>query len=166
MSLFSVARLRSTGLIKLVEPHLTFSDDNLKEGYLVDLHTMLIEQPDSVFVVGGFRGSELVAFGIAYNPGSKSPHVLLTQAWSEHTNQKELVDNMFSRIILWAMALEKSGIRAETQRSTEALFRAYGFEKVTEVVQLTFNKEIQNEMLQEVSSWVVHSNQTLTQTVS
>lgn len=158
MSIHSIARIRSTNIIKLIEPHLTFSDEALKEQYLLQLVDALTNKPDSIFIVGGFRGDELVAFGIAYNSGPLDPFVLLTQAWSEHNNQKELVDNMFSRIILWSMMLNKKGIRAETQRSTKALFRAYGFEPVTEIVQLTFDPEIQNEMLQEMSSWVVHSN--------
>lgn len=96
------------------------------------------QAPESLMVLAAIESDEpespVKAFIIAQNPGFKVPYILLAQSWSDSENSWELAQRVFVRLVMWAVSLGKTEIRGETQRSTEAIYRRFGFKSISQVM--------------------------------
>lgn len=100
----------------------------------------MVSSPHAVLVlVASNEDDVVVAFAIVHDPGVEYPHVTLAQAWSGSINPPGLTHQIFSRIVAWAMTMEKTYIRAETNRSIDAIARRFEFEKVAEIIQFNLD---------------------------
>lgn len=133
-----VIRARSTNVVKLIAPHLIFTDPKLKGSFVADLIQKMLNEPESLLVLVALdeETEELRAFSIAHNPGPSMPYVILPQVWSHVENPWNWWQLFLSRVIIWAAALGKDYIRGETDRNTSAMLRKFGFEPYLQLIKL------------------------------
>lgn len=137
-----IIRVRSVDFLRHLEPHLTFSDPRLKKPFIEELAQRMIHQPDALMILVAIQNGQtereqagrLVAFMIVHNPGVDFPYISVLQAWSHPDNPASMSDPFIARMVLWALSLDKDYVRAETQRSTAAMYRRFGFEPHSQIV--------------------------------
>lgn len=134
-----ITRVRTVKILPYIEPYLSFTDPKNKEPFLEEFVQYMTQAPEMMMVIAALELEDpevpVRAFAIAQNPGFKVPHINLAQTWSHPENPWEIPREMFSRIVMWAVSLGKTSIRGQTQRSTTALYRKWGFQPVSQIIQ-------------------------------
>ena len=132
-----IIRVRTSRILKYIEPHLTFTSPGNKLLFLEQFLKAMEFSPESIMVLAAIDDSEIVkAFLIAENPGFKSQHISIAQTWSHPDNPWSVAEEIFARVVMWALALGKTCIRGETQRNTEPIYRRFGMQPIAQVMQL------------------------------
>ena len=132
-----IIRVRTSKILKHIEPHLTFTNPGNKLLFLEQFVQAMEFSPESIMVLAAIDDNEtVIAFLIAENPGFKSQHISIAQCWSHPDNPWSLSEEIFARAVMWAIALGKTCIRGETQRKTEAIYRRFGMSPIAQVMQL------------------------------
>lgn len=109
------------------------------------LAAAMVQTPDRVQVLQARRDDELVGFTISEN--ASAPYVWLAQGWSKPGNSWQVADELWLRVMLWAIGLGKNEIRAESGREVSALHRRFGFEDFRTVVQHKIDPNLLSHML-------------------
>jgi len=150
-----VIRVRSATIVPKIKPNLVYSDERCREAYVEELVHMLVNNPDRVFILAKVDGEEVTAFLIAIDPGINYPFVTVTNAWNDSHNGWDVADHIFARTLVWAAAMGKDYVRAETLRNTKAMYRRFGFEPFSEVmkVDLTDLNDLINNQPRKVIEW-------------
>ena len=71
-----------------------------------------------------------------------SSYIYVSQVWSDAKNGWKVADEMFLKVLLWAYALGKSSLRAETQRDMGGWYRRFGFEERSVVIEKVVTPEM------------------------
>ncbi len=150
-----IIRVRSTEFIKRIKKHLIFTDPAIRGAFIGELEQRMIQLPDSVLILAAIDGDDILAYMIAQNPGPKIPYVVVAQAWSDSVSIQGMDKEFLTRLVLWATSLGKEYIRAETQRNPDALYRAFGFKPIAQVVRLDFNSDRLHNLLVEHSAEIL-----------
>lgn len=108
------------------------------------LKRLLLEYPDSVYILQVWEGRTLRCFVIAFDVIGKS-WIWLQQAWCDPKLPREWKVTALGVIKQWAEELGKTEIRAETLRSGEAFDRLWGFEPISTVISLKLDDTTQQE---------------------
>ena len=119
--------------IRDIIPHLVL-DNQYKEVFVNKFIKKLIDDPQGLLVLQGRdEDQNLLCFGIINDPGIDYDFVEVSQIWCAKGDSKKLTNDMYQRIMLWAIGRGKQKLRLETTRNPEAMSRRFGF-KVKEVV--------------------------------
>lgn len=132
--MISVIRARSVNVLKHIEPILVFQDQRLRLPFIEGIAQQLTNSPDSILLLVAMDGSDLRASLIAHNPGPSLPYIFVSQLWSHPDNPPDWYKPFFARLILWTTANDKTYIRGETLRDTDAIYRRFGFEPFAQIV--------------------------------
>jgi len=109
-------------------------DNQYKEVFVNKFIKKLIDDPQGLLVLQGRdEDQNLLCFGIINDPGIDYDFVEVSQIWCAKGDSKKLTNDMYQRIMLWAIGRGKQKLRLETTRNPEAMSRRFGF-KVKEVV--------------------------------
>ena len=124
-------------------------DENFLDESFKDTMKNLIEtQKDNTFVLQAFDGNVIKAFLLAYAP-EKQSNVILFRAWCDSKlPDRKLQDSLFLKLCLWAEAVGRTSITAETYRNTEALHRRWGFKEVSKVVKFELDEGFTDSLLE------------------
>ncbi len=135
-----IVRTRDPQAVSYMVPHFTLpgteADIEMMSRQL--MHRM-VSSPEAINVIQIWDGEDLIAFiiGIA----SENPFIWIAQAWSKSGNQYRITSEMYERILLWAMALGKDSVRAETSRDLDSMNRRFGFEPVATIIERKITQE-------------------------
>lgn len=142
-----IIRAKTSKVLKYIEPHLTFTDPNIKIPFMEEFVQTMEVLPESLMVIAALDDDKtLKGFIIAQNPGFKYPYIVMAQIWSATGNPWTVTEEMLARIVMWAVSLGKSSIRGETQRNLQAVYQRYGFVPVSQVVQFNLNGILQSNL--------------------
>ena len=124
-------------------------DENFLDESFKDTMKNLIEtQRDNTFVLQAFDGDKLKAFLIAYAPENQS-NVILFRVWcTPEITDRKLQDSLFLKLCLWAEAIGRTSITAETDRSPKALHRRWGFKEVSTVVKFELDEGFTESLIE------------------
>lgn len=131
--MIKIIRTRDPKAVQYMIPHFSMDTDEEREIAGSQLANMMHAHPESVNVLQAWKGEDIVSF-IVGNVAD-NPYVWIAQGWSKEGNPSMVATEMFTRIMLWAMALGKLSIRAETSRNLEVMYRRFGFEPVATIVE-------------------------------
>lgn len=129
-----MGRIREQAEISEFLPHLVHEDDQDPKQFLTSMQGMMETRREQILVLGIRREDKLVGFSISLD--LLRPYVWITQFWMDPTMGQKVTDEMFLRILNWAVALGKVEVRAETTRSVDAFYRRVGFEQHSVTVKL------------------------------
>lgn len=139
-----ISRVQGVEAIELlpeIGTSLTFpNDEQNHEKFVIQLAGLLKNNPEGTMVIVAKRDNELIGFLIA---NSTPDFVYLAQAWSKPGNNFRIFDEMFLRILMWAVGLGKPSIRAETVRDLDAVYERAGFTPRS----VTIERKIDNDLL-------------------
>lgn len=122
---YSIDQIHDEDTIVEMVPHLIVEDETQRQNFVAQYIEIMRRNPDNLLVLDvRDEAQELVAFVIAERSLS---FVTITQAWSKASNPWEITNELFLRVVLWATAMGKYEIRAETRRDLDALHRRFGF---------------------------------------
>jgi hypothetical protein len=124
---------------KAIEPQLTLDYTESSAGYMTDLLNACRLTPERVCVFQAWEGDELRGFIVAQV--DSSPVAWVSQGWSHPANPWEVADTLFSRVLVWAVALGRSCVRAQTRRSSRAMFERFGFQEIARVVEVKISAD-------------------------
>lgn len=128
------------------ESRLTLPDQATSGLFLSQLATALSQRPETVFVIKATSDKTgLLGFGIAALGAGRV--VNLHQAWIDPKASPELVHELMSRLMLWAVGNDRSEIEVRTQRSANALYRHSGFEESAMILTKTIPEEFTQRLL-------------------
>lgn len=156
----NMMRVRSISIVKHIEPHLIFVDERLKPPFIEDLVQRMTHAPDSILLLAAFEDKQIRAFIVAQNPGPDLPFIHLSQVWSHSNNSHDWYKPFLAKLLLWAAAHDKDYIRAETTRSSEAMYRRFGFMESHDVVYAKIIRFDLNLSSEEFLEWATSSHQT------
>ena len=112
-------------LIKVKNPKaIDFMEGLLRkeEGSDIDvgevLKGVLINDPDSIFILQAWEGEDLQAFIVAFAPASVS-YTYIQDIWVKEDVDPSIVDRMFFKTIMWTEAVDRSFIRLEYRSSID-----------------------------------------------
>ncbi len=158
-----IIRVHSAKIVQYIEPHLTFTDPELKELFVEDLMQQMISLPGSILLLAAIEDEEVKAFVIARDPGYRVPFAQVAQLWSDPDNPREIVDQFFIKVISWALALGKTYIRAETSRDPAAFYRRFKFKPELQIMRFNLDTEEFQDTLHKHSveflQWATSSTQ-------
>lgn len=124
-----------------LRPYFTLTDPELMDLLVVELTSALKTMPDSVLILLGLDSEEKIkVLLVAVNPGIAYKHINVTQLWAHPKTDSSWLKSFMPRIIMWAIALNKTYLRAETSRNTKAFYRRFGFEPLSTVVKYDLKK--------------------------
>jgi len=129
-----IGRIREATKVAEFTKHFVIEEDQDASEFLKVIQGAMTLTPEKIQVLQATRDGELIAFTISFDLAR--PHVWIAQFWSLEGTSTKISDELFLRILNWAIALGKEEIRAETQRSIEALYRRVGFTQHAVVVKL------------------------------
>ena len=135
-----IVRVRSVEIIRHIHEHLVFVDPSNKEPFVEHLTELMTQYSDSVLVLAAIDDGIVKGFLIAQNPGQHYNYVFISQVWSCPGNTWTVANRFLDWAIHWALALGKTMIRGETQRSTEGFFRRFAFLPLSTNVGLSLEK--------------------------
>lgn len=125
-----ITRIKDPKIVPKIASLFVLHDEDSREAFVKDLMARMIQAPESLLFVAAIREDDVVGFVIAQNLADH--RVWVAQAWSEDGNDPQVADELFMRVLLWASALGKTVLGAETTRNAGALLRRFGFcEKAT-----------------------------------
>lgn len=133
-----LTRIKTAKQLGPLVQHLTLCDPaSSKERFIQNLEELMEHAPENLLILAHFdEDTNLTSFIIAQNPGPKAPYIFLAQVWSRADNEPDWYESFYARLLLWAIALDKSYIRGETERNTEAMYRRFGFKPYFQVIRL------------------------------
>lgn len=125
MQRVAFTRTHDPKIIEQLLPYVVLIGGESPEKFANSLEFLLRTHPDNVLIVLARRlDNSICGFIIAENTPDC---VWIIQAYSDPSNGWTVIDEMFARVMLWASILGKKHIKADTQRSVEALYRRFGF---------------------------------------
>ena len=108
-------------------PHLVLADQ-YKEVFVNKFIKKLIDDPQGLLVLQGRdEDQNLLCFGIINDPGIDYDFVEVSQIWCAKGDSKKLTNDMYRRIMLWAIGRGKQKLQFETKRNPRAMSRRFGF---------------------------------------
>lgn len=132
-----ITRLQSVQGLEEMYPHFVFTDIVQRQQLIRQLTETMLQTPESLLVlqaISDVADPGLVGFVVANNvPGAS--YVWVAQAWSQPGNDFEVADAMWARVRVWACALGKSSVRAQTGREIDVIYRRFGFEELCKIVE-------------------------------
>ena len=151
--MIKIIRSRDPKSVEYMLPHLVLRNATAESGerYLKQFALTMMNAPESVFLVQAWDGEDIVGF-VAANVADD--YVWVSQAWSKTGNPSSVADEMFNRTILWAIALGRMSLRAETMRNVEAMFRRFRFEPITTIVEHRINPEVVSKILERGKEYI------------
>lgn len=137
--MIKIIRTRDPKAVQYMIPY--FNEDNDEDSELAgrQISNMMHAQPESINVLQAWQGENIVSFLVGNI--SDCGYIWVAQGWSKSGNPPAVATEMFSRLLLWAMALGKMSVRAETTRSLEAMYRRFGFKPVATIVERRITPE-------------------------
>ncbi len=112
-------------ILEMVEHFTLPGEDQIKVMHDQIMHA-LRHTPERVLILQARRDSgELLAFVVAETGVGTTAQI--AQAWSGQSTPWSVANNLFARVRLWALSLGKTEIEVTTTRSTESLYRRFGF---------------------------------------
>jgi hypothetical protein len=109
-------------------------NEDYPDGMLGDMVKKGLEDfPDSVYLLHAWEENDLKAFILAWDVVGQN-HIFLEQAWSDPKVDRNVLDQMFTGLMVWASSLNKLSIRAEVTQHTEAIIRRWKFKKHSEIL--------------------------------
>ena len=139
-----IGRIREAAKVGEFVKHFVIEEDQSGEAFLQEIQAVMINAPEKIQVLEASRDGETIAFSISVDVAR--PHVWISQFWSEQATSTRISDELFLRILNWAIALGKEEVRAETQHNVEAFSRRVGFKQHSVVVKLEL-KGIESKLL-------------------
>lgn len=134
-----IAKENLSSCIKTLElcvPYLVFhpsdSQPHCAAKFVQDFLAVVNTNPERLLFITAYHDQSLVGFMIAT---SEFDHVFIAQIWSHHNNPPEIANSMFLRALIWACALGKPSVRAETNRNLEVLHRRVGLKPRSTIVE-------------------------------
>ncbi len=151
--MIKIIRSRDPKSVEYMLPHLTLRNatEGMREKYLHRLALTMVNAPETVFLVQAWEGEDIVGFVVA---NVADEHVWVSQAWSKTGNPSAVGDEMFNRTILWAIALGRMTLRAETTRDIGAMFRRFKFEPITTIVEHRISPEVISKILERGKEYI------------
>lgn len=136
-----------------IHEHLVFQDKipGQREAYTKELHAKVLRNAEDILLVVAESDGQLLAFVVAQ---ALPACVFVSQTWSAARNPWQIVDELFLRVILWAEALGKKSIRAETARDADAFFRRFGFVERSVVIERAIEPGMTSVILDGLRSMV------------
>lgn len=131
-----------------IKSFLVLPDGIQNETYLQQLQSSMQQDPGNVYVLTATAKDELLGFAVANNTPAECIYV--SQFYTSPAAPPDVSTELMVRLTLWAFGLGKNFIRAETQRSTEALYRLAGFEPVATVVERRITPNIIQALISNV----------------
>lgn len=126
-------------------PKCVFPEGTPREMFVQQFRTLMTTQPSAIHVLEARSNGTLVGFMIAELGVDEA--VWIVQAFSEPSNPRAVIDGLFRRIVLWAVANGRSRILVQTERSADALYRRFGFEEKSLILQHTIDPEVFNRTI-------------------
>ncbi len=140
----TIGRIREAAKVGEFAKHFVLEEDQSAGEFLQVIQGVMTTTPEKIQVLRASRDGETIAFAISFDLAR--PHVWIAQFWSAKETSTKVSDELFLRILNWAIALGKEEIRAETKRSVEAFYRRVGFTQHAVTVKLEL-KGIESKML-------------------
>ena len=135
-----IIRGRNKAAVKLIEKHLIDSkyeaQGTMKEVVLDNLR----HSPEETWLSLAVEGNEVKGFVVALAPVGRG-FVFIYQVWVAPDAPKGISENLFHRLVLWADAVGASQLRGETFRSSEALYRRWGFGEFSKVLKFDIDQD-------------------------
>jgi hypothetical protein len=130
MRIIRVYNPRGVDLMKNV----FLQNEDYPEGVLGEMVKKGLEDfPNSIYLLHAWDADKLKAFILAWDVVGQN-HVFLEQAWADPNTEKNILDQMFTSLMVWASSLNKQNIRAEVTQHTEAIIRRWKFKKHSEIL--------------------------------
>lgn len=124
--MIQITRATSPELIPQMTEHFVVPGDN-QELFAQQLATMISRPDVFVLTAESDKTGGLVGFIVAQ--AQLDNRVVILQAWCKPQTSWALATELHNRIMLWAMSQNKTQLEVRTQRSSEAMFRRFGFEE-------------------------------------
>lgn len=112
--------------------------------FLSDVIVMLRDEPEKILILVARQGEEMVGFVIA---NTMPDCVFIAQMWSKPGNAFQVLDEMFLRVMIWAVGLGKISIRAESRRNVEVLHRRVGFIERSVIVEKHISEQVIEQLM-------------------
>ena len=151
--MIKIIRSRDPKSVEYMLPHLTFHEntEQIRTKFARGFALAMANSPESVFLVQAWDGEDIVGFVTA---NVAEDHIWVSQAWSKPENSSSVADEMFNRTILWAIALGRMSLRAETTRDVGAMFRRFRFEPITTIVEHRISPEVVSKILERGKEYI------------
>jgi len=142
--------VRKTGLDTFDEMahEFVFPPETPVELFKSQIATNFANSPNNVLILNAMDDDVLVGFIIAEQGFDNS--VWIVQAWSKPSNPKAVIDALFNRVVLWTISQGRERIQVQTTRSADALYRRFGFEEKSLILEHTIATETFGEVLKAV----------------
>lgn len=144
--MIQISRLtRPEDTVELLQ-HVPLPTPELKELFGQQLMSVMTQRPETVFVLQatsdktGIMGFIIATFGAG-------EVVNLLQAWVNPQASWDLAKELQSRLMLWTTAHGRSEIEVRTKRSSEALYKRFGFEETAKILTLSIPPEFTQQLL-------------------
>jgi hypothetical protein len=128
-----IFRTENPEVLRFMLPHLVESEDYTKEVIVEEILGTLLHSPENICIIMALDGSELIGYMITTVVRN---HAWMGQAWVDSNYDKVVGTNMLAQTKEWAEEKNLVDIRFETDRSTEALTRAWGFEEFSSIMRM------------------------------
>src|SRR5207253_2883410 len=113
------------------------------------LVTAMSQRPEAILVLAASSDTRgLMGFVIADLGLGKI--VNLRQAWVSPKADWTLARALQNRLMLWTVSHNRDQIEVRTQRSAEAMYRRFGFEKIATILMQTIPEEFTQRLLDSV----------------
>lgn len=113
-------------IIDKIKEHFVEDGGYTKEVMAAELRRYMTETPDSVFVLVGYDGDEIVGHIIAWLPENRS-YVWLDQVWNKNGTPTDASVQGMILLETWAKIKGRHEIRMETGRNETVIARRWGF---------------------------------------
>lgn len=93
-----------------------------------EIWSIMANRPDSICVLIGYLFEEIVGHIVAWIPDNRQ-YIWIDQIWHKNSLEKEIVEKGYEMLVEWAKECGINELRAETERSSLAIARKWGFEE-------------------------------------
>jgi hypothetical protein len=129
-----IFRTENPEVLRWMLPHLVESEDYTKEVIVEEILTALAYSPENICIIMAIDGPELIGYAVS---SVVRNHAWMGQAWTDENYNREIVGKeILEQTKIWAKDKGLVDIRFETDRSTEALTRAWGFEEFSSIMRM------------------------------
>ena len=132
-----VGRIQDIDVIPNLKENLVFEEGQSPEKFIELVKTFLERAPGKIQIIAAEREGKVVGFSISFD--LDVPHIWISQFWNDPQVSSKVADEMFLRVLNWAVGLGKKEVRAETRRNVDAMYRRVGFEPHSTIVKLSLN---------------------------
>lgn len=115
-------------IVDKIKEHFVEDGGYTKEVIAAELRRYMTETPDSVFVLVGYDGEEIVGHTIAWLPENRG-YIWSDQSWIKNGTPTEYVKMALALMETWAKIKGVNEIRLETERNKDAIVRRWGFQE-------------------------------------